>query len=300
MKKALLIAGMMVTILTAAMGTEAAESERLIGRILKVKTATYISAKQLISEIAEYNIIMIGERHGRKAHQGREAFILAALAERKRYPSVVMEMLTHRQTEAVNRYRHRSPEYAMGMGVALQWWKSDWPDWSYYFPVFQTAFAAKLPLYGADLTDQERKNFENSPIRALPDNDPRLLSWRKSMKNAHCGLIEEDRLENLSNLQVIRDRMMANTLEQVAGFDSGAVLIAGSAHVRKDRSVPTHLANADNIVSVALIEVRADETMEEHLPVSIRAGVRPFDYVWFTPRADKRNFCDQIGYQEEK
>ena len=58
------------------------------------------------------------------------------------------------------------------------------------------------------------------------------------------------------------------------------MLIAGNGHVRKDRGVPWYLARMRpdaRIVSVGLIEVAAGRRRPAELP---------FDYVWFTPRAE--------------
>ena len=272
---------------------KADEGAGLEGKIWRVADNTFISVTHLLDDLEKARFVLIGERHGRRAHQNREAFLLAALAERKRYPGVVFEMLTHSQDPIVADYRRRSPEYAVGLGAALGWHKTHWPAWSFYAPVFQVAFGAKLPIVGADLTEQDRERISNSSLDPLPEADPRRGSWSASLKNAHCDQIGETRLSDLTRLQLVRDETMARALEEVAGRADGAVLIAGSAHVRKDRGVPTYLESQD-VRSVALLETRKGKSPAEHLPASV-GGKRPvYDYVWFTPRLKDLSVCERL------
>ncbi len=238
----------------------------LEGKIWRVSDGKFITAGQLVDDLTRARFILIGERHGRRAHQEREAFLLAALAERKRYPGVAFEMLSHTQVPVVEAYRRQSPEYAAGLGVALKWHKTNWPDWSFYAPIFDIAFSAKLPIAGADLDKKDRDNLASGTLRPLPENDPRLASWSESLKKAHCNQIDDARLADLTRLQVVRDETMARTLEEISTKENGAVLIAGSAHVRKDRSVPTYLSSR-YVKSVALLETINGKSAKEHMVI---------------------------------
>ena len=48
------------------------------------------------------------------------------------------------------------------------------------------------------------------------------------------------------------------------------------------------------LTSVAMLEVQADLTRVEDHASSYGEGGFPFDYVWFTPRANDRDHCEEL------
>jgi hypothetical protein len=84
----------------------------------------------------------------------------------------------------------------------------------------------------------------------------------------------------------------------VAGQRDGAVLIAGAGHVRTDRGVPRGLAllvPEARVVSVAFLEVADGSTRPADYAAGFGGGARlPFDYIWFTARADNVDHCARL------
>ena len=97
--------------------------------------------------------------------------------------------------------------------------------------------------------------------------------------------------------QRLRDAAMARALlaADVEGSD-GALLIAGTGHVARDRGVPLQLATRApdaRVVSVAFIEVR-DAMTDPFTPDGVSSEgqtIDAFDVVWFTPRVDDDDPC---------
>jgi uncharacterized iron-regulated protein len=82
-----------------------------------------------------------------------------------------------------------------------------------------------------------------------------------------------------------------------AGQRDGAVLIAGAGHVRRDRGVPVHLARQvpdATIASVAFVEVDAAASKPGDYAARFGTETLPFDYVWFTPKADDDDPCAKL------
>jgi uncharacterized iron-regulated protein len=95
--------------------------------------------------------------------------------------------------------------------------------------------------------------------------------------------------------QRARDAQMAERL--LAAARDGAVLIAGAGHVRTDRGVPAYLAGrvpAGGIASVAFVEVATDRTAPGDYAERFGAARLPFDFVWFTTRADDGDPCARM------
>jgi uncharacterized iron-regulated protein len=83
----------------------------------------------------------------------------------------------------------------------------------------------------------------------------------------------------------------------VAGQRDGAVLIAGAGHVRTDRGVPAYLATRvpdASVASVAFVEVASGAVAPADYAGRFGAARLPFDFVWFTARADDADPCARL------
>jgi uncharacterized iron-regulated protein len=92
--------------------------------------------------------------------------------------------------------------------------------------------------------------------------------------------------------QRARDGQMADRL--LGAHGGPAVLVAGAGHVRTDRGVPLRIRAARpgaRVVSVAFVEVDRDRTTPESYAGRYAATRLPFDFVWFTPRANDDDPC---------
>jgi uncharacterized iron-regulated protein len=115
------------------------------------------------------------------------------------------------------------------------------------------------------------------------------------MTAAHCGLIDDDKAMDLARTQMARDQSMAGVLLASNDADLGAVLIAGSSHVRKSTGIPSLLPPSE-AASVALIETEAMSDAFIGDPDGVTGQVlSEFDYIWFTPKTDETSFCERIG-----
>jgi len=77
----------------------------------------------------------------------------------------------------------------------------------------------------------------------------------------------------------------------------GAVLIAGDGHVRLDRGVPMVLrlkGAGSKVASVAFLEVSKGVTDPQAYAKHFFADSLPFDFVWFTPRIDDSDPCEEF------
>jgi uncharacterized iron-regulated protein len=91
-------------------------------------------------------------------------------------------------------------------------------------------------------------------------------------------------------VQRARAAMLADRLVAASG-KAGGILIAGNDRVRTDRGVPWYLARLEPgtpTLSIALLEVQDGQRRP---PADL-----PYDYVWFTTRADDgADPCAAVG-----
>ena len=278
----------------------------LVGRIVDVGAQAVVEEADLLADLAAADIVLIGETHGNRDHHRIQAMLVRAMGER--VSGVVFEMIGTDQQEVVVLHLKDRPGDTGGLGPALGWETSGWPDWPLYEPIAAAALAVDAEVVGGNLPRQAVDDLMAKGVGALdpglvartglkepldPDLEGRLV---ETIDEAHCGFTPDDLLPAMLDVQRGRDAQMADRLVAIKGRGQ-SVLIAGSEHVRRDWGVPYYLhrvAPDARVVSIAVREV--DERLNE-LPVEL-----PFDFVWFTPRRQPLGFdpCDAYRQQLQR
>jgi uncharacterized iron-regulated protein len=280
----------------------AAADQPLIGRIWLPATGDYIDADELARRLAASDMVLLGEKHDNPEHHRLQDWALGRLLTAGRRPVVAAEMISPDQEPALRLFlaeHGRNPE---GLGEALGWAESGWPDWAYYRPFFDRAVTAGLPLRPANLPrDTLRALARSQPVppetRVLyrldqPLPAPTLDAMADEIREAHCGQLPESALPGMVAVQRARDAAMAHAMADDA--PDGAVLIAGSGHTRSDRGVPTllaALAPGRSVISLGFVETTEDQPDPAAYGAEFGADKPPFDAVWFTTRTEREDGC---------
>jgi len=277
----------------------------LVGRVWDVKAGAFISESTLVSRLAASRFVLLGERHDNPDHHALEAKLVRALIEAGRRPVIGFEMLSTDDAPAVVRYLARSPKDATGLGDAVNWSRSGWPEWRFYQPIAQAALDASVPIIATNLsraaTDAVRRNGLSglgpaltTQLRIAEPTPETRLAMTRELRESHCDQVPENMIDRMADIQWARDARIAASLAR-GGQRDGAVLIAGAGHVRRDRGVPVHLARQApdaTIASVAFVEVDGAATKPGDYAVRFAGDALPFDYVWFTPKIDDADPCE--------
>jgi uncharacterized iron-regulated protein len=283
----------------------------LVGVIWDVAARRRVAQAELIERVQAANIVLVGETHDNPDHHRLQAALLQSFAARHDAPAVVFEMLDHRQQPVVDATLRATPDDVDALARAVAWTSSGWPAWSMYRPVFEAAIALHGAVLAAGLDREDAMRIAHDGASAL---DPPLVrafglgesppadvaaAMRHEMSESHCGLLPEEMLESMVLVQRARDAMLAERLHEGATRGHGALLIAGTGHVRRDRGVPAQLARAYGTASIAvgLVQVSADKTAPESYSASFDAPTLPFDFVWFTPRSNDTDHCAELRKQ---
>src|SRR5881397_2728484 len=241
----------------------------LVGRIWDVKAGTFIPEDTLVARLVASRFVLLGERHDNPDHHVLQAKLVRAMVVAGRRPAVGFEMLATDDAPAIVRYLARSPKDAAGLGDAVNWTRSGWPEWRFYQPIAQIALDSGLTIVATNLsraaTDAVRRNglpglgpalTQQLRLDEVPSPETREAMARE-LRDAHCDQTPENVLDRMVDVQWARDARMAASLARAGGRD-GAVLIAGVGHARNDRGVPAHLARhapGTRAASVAFLEV---------------------------------------------
>ena len=308
---------MLIAVLSACSVTDWQSSygrnHRLTGQIWDVSSGKFMDRRSFLIRLARAEFVLLGEKHDNPDHHRLQAELLRGLIAAGRRPAVGFEMFSLDDAGAIAKHLARAPSDAAGLGPAVNWQKSGWPDWAMYQPIAEAALAAKLtivatnlPLATARQMSREGLALEPSVRRDLgldqPLSDAMLATMVADIQNSHCGYGSAESIQTMVQVQRARDAQMAQSLIAAATAD-GAVLVAGAGHVRSDYGIPVYLtakAPGRQVVSIAFVEVdELEPEPNKYLPAGA-AGRAPFDYLWFTPRLDNEDACEKFKAQFEK
>lgn len=288
----------------------------LVDKIWQPAAQRFVERSVVEAIARKAGFVMLGESHNNIDHHRLQAELVKGLISAGRKPAIVFEMVNEDRQSKIDQWRATHPKDAAGLGPALDWARSGWPEWSVYQPIADAGLAAGLPLLAGnparDLTRKvSREGFEalGAKRRARLRLDTPLPAkaadvMREELYQSHCKLIPVERLSPLISVQRIRDAVLADNL--ITAFTQkttrSAILIAGSGHARRDHGVPWHISVRDTdakSISISFLQVRKDATKPEAYSKSY-GGKFPFDFVWFTPRADARDRCAELRVRFQK
>lgn len=255
--------------------------------------ATFFAASACASEITpadlaklpDADVYVLGEVHDNPVHHAHQAAAVAALAPR----AIVFEMLTpENAANATDAARARRAD----LQAALAWDQLGWPDFAYYYPIFQAAPAARI-FGGGVPRAQLRESVTQGAAAVLGDGaadfalDQPLPADMQDVREAlqmeaHCNALPEHMLGGMVEAQRLRDAMLAQQVR--AALDTvGApvVVITGNGHARRDWGLPAVLSTARPdvaVLSVAQLEAAPD-------------GPVPYDMWVVTAPAEREDPC---------
>lgn len=285
----------------------------LTGRVWDVAAGQFVPVETALAVMAARDHVLLGEIHDNPDHHALQAFIIRALVAAGRKPGIVLEMVSADQAGTLSRYLARPDATAAGLGPALDWEARGWPAWAMYQPIAEAALAAGLPMFRGDADVGSIRAVSQQGFSALGDARTKTLALaedlpgplaadlRVELAESHCNLVPDAALAPMGLVQRYRDAHLAEAMV-LATTDGGAVLIAGGGHARTDRGVPYyHAAIASALgqtppttATVIFVEVAEGATAPSDYGPRSPEGQIAADFLWFTPRAERPDPCEQM------
>lgn len=282
------------------------KDHNLVDRIWDVQAGQLIDKSQLLMSIMEADYVLLGENHDNISHHMSQAWLIENLAKQDRGASVSFEMIDNRQGDLII---DKNITSSIVLIDTLNQFKSSWNYETYYSILFDSVIQAGFKIYPANI---DRQTLTHSVMQDNQNLSPRLRQilsqtplppdqktiLQKEIIESHCGMLDTKTVDQMVEMQRIRDATMAASL-----LNSEAdlkVLVAGINHVRKDHGVPMYLLQENEkttIISVVPIEVEADHNDITAYEKHWKDESLPFDYVWFTARAKRpteKEFCVKL------
>jgi len=243
------VAVVALTLLVASCGTPltswlapTGRNHPLADRIWGVQAGSFVAPPELVDRLAAARFVLLGERHDNPAHHALQARLLRGMIAAGRRPAVGFEMLSTDDASAIARYLASSPKEASGLGEAVDWKRSGWPDWRLYEPIAQAALDAGLPIVATNLSRVAIEAIRRNGLAGLSGQLARQLglelplspemreAMRRELDESHCGTMDGVALERMVDIQWARDARMAEAL--VRGGQRDGRPIRGRAPLR--------------------------------------------------------------------
>lgn len=251
-----------------------------------------LSKSDFLKRLENADLILLGETHDNRTHHLLEIMITQHLITTDWLKQLSLEMLTPQQKANANQIYHLNHNQALPYNLTLDelktaflWSDYGWP-WEDYYQVLAAAQTHAIPIEPANINKQQIMSIYQGADTsvALKPNATQTAALIDSIVDSHCGQIDKKQAVPMVNIQLAKDQAMANSLSKKT---TGALLIAGAFHVRKDLSVPLHLQSTNsskNILVIGMVE-KTDEEMTEDF--SSR-----YDIVIFTQPQKRDDPCD--------
>lgn len=248
------------------------------------------AARRLQAALGLQPLVLLGEVHDNAdQHRLRAEALARWLADGAR-PALLMEQFDReRQAELDAAMAAPGTDADSRVEAVIN---AGWPqgrtgwDWTFYRPFIALALQYRLPLVAANVSRTDTRRIVTGGLAAAgfdPAVPPDIAKAQAdTIVASHCGQVDERLARQLMQAQVARDQFMARQL--VAHAATGAVLLAGNGHVRRDIGVPRWLPPAWQRRSMAIGLLEAGEAPEA-----------AFDLALVTPAAQRGDPCEGMA-----
>lgn len=271
----------------------------LAGRIWDPHAGRFVMQEAAIARARDARLLILGEAHDNAGHHRLQTLLLRAVLEAGRRPVLAMEQFDAGYQAAIDAAidaaraaggSNGTPD-AERIAAAGKFDREGW-RWPDYRPLVALALEYDLPLKAANFSREDARALMRSgqPAAGLPAAAPTLRNaLEQDIVEGHCGHRPSGTLlSGMVEAQRARDARMAAAL--AAAGKSGAVLIAGAGHARRNRGAPLYLTQVQRAALVSLAFIEVEEGRNDPRDYAAAApGV--YDLVWFTPRAARDDPC---------
>jgi uncharacterized iron-regulated protein len=307
--------GLLLTALMAACTTvphdpapgpqEPAEHD-LDGRIWDTRTGVFIDRERLFARASDSDHVLLGEVHVNPHHHAAQEEVLAAMVSRGRRPAVVFEMMSRDQQVAIQQVLTGPNPRADAIAAATDFEARGW-DWPFYRPLVEEALSNGLPILAGNAPGAETRLVVEEGLDALEPGARSALgldtplpaearaALLQIMIDSHCGHALGELAERLVDAQRVKDATMGDVM--LAAGDGGTVLITGTGHARRDHGVPLYVAARrpqTRLLAVRLVETIPGLEDPAAYADRLEGLPEPFDLLWFTPRTEREDPCEQF------
>jgi uncharacterized iron-regulated protein len=213
-----------------------------------------LDTADLMAELAERRVVLLGEQHERLAHHRWQLHTLAGLHARQPEMAIGLEMLPREAQPALDAWVAGELDEAAFLA------DSDWLGaWGYdpepYLPILHFARMHRLPLLALNVTPALRQRLTAEGWEAVPAAErhgitppaPASADYREALAAVYATHPSEGEHEaglmRFIDAQLVWDRAMAQGLAEATEEAPLVVGLMGQGHIRYGHGVPHQLAD---------------------------------------------------------
>jgi uncharacterized iron-regulated protein len=279
----------------------------LVGRAYDAQTRRLVPWPEFRDAIKPAAVLLVGETHDNRDHQLLQTQLLH---QARAYPAaIVMEMIAVDEQPLLDQFLADH----LGGSDPAAWHKRRgafrWGSLAVYEAMFKVASAQQSIILPGDPPGERIRRVARDGISALEANNVAALGLAAplpadqqdalltELEGSHCGTMPKSAFLNMAVAQRYRDAHLARIAADAAPKHASVMIVAGRGHVRRDRGVPYYLSRMVpnlSVVAVAAVEVEAGKMDAETYVARGADGRAIFDYVVFTPRAERADPCEEM------
>ena len=213
----------------------------------------------LMSELAERDVVLLGEQHDRMAHHRWQLHVIAGLHAQRPDMVIGLEMLPRKAQPVLDAWVAGELDEAAFLEASE--WHDAWGfDPALYLPILHFARLHRVPLKAINVTPELRgrlveegwegvpageRHGISAPAEALPDYRQRLMEVHAEHRTAAVETsvdgTPDSSLERFIAAQLVWDRAMAAGLVNAADRGELVVGLIGQGHLQFGHGVPYQL-----------------------------------------------------------
>ncbi len=253
--------------------------------ILDCGTQKNISFENLIQELKNYKLILIGESHTNDSHHQVQLQIMKGLIETGKSVCLALEMFNPAQNEILNQYTSGAitEENFLNQSDYFNTWGH---NYRYYKPIFDFARANKIDMHGVNTEHSFASKIGRGGLESLtaeelaqlPTIDTTNAEHRFYIKSVMEGMdaTSPKQFERIYQAQSLWDTVMGEGAISVAKENPGAIVIvlAGSGHVVYNLGIGRIIQDRSEFSFASLVSVDIPDTVKKSVMMQVKQGLK--------------------------
>ncbi len=255
-----------------------------LNKIVDTNADVDISEQQLIENLKQFRIVLVGETHTNENHHEVQLKVIQGLVDAGQQVSLALEMFNPAQNAALD-------DFVTGKINEQEFWDASdyfnvWGhNYRYYKPIFDFAREKQIKMYGVNVAHdypskigrEGTKSLTAEDLEKLPEIDTTDVEHRFYFKAAMEGIdaTAPQRFNNLYAAQCLWDAAMGDGAIEVAQRHPEAIVVvlAGSGHVAYNLSISRIIRKRSDFPVASLIAVDVPDTVEESVMMQVKKSL---------------------------
>lgn len=259
------------------------------GTIISASASAPVSFETMIEDLAEADVVYVGETHTRNTDHEIQLKVLKALHQKRPGLCVGMEMFSRPYQHVLDKWSAGNLETEAF--IRKVHWYANWKfDFNLYADLLAFIREHRVPLYGLNIAFHVPPKVAAGGFDSLlPEDADRLPAQIDLSVSAHREYVKEVfkghqhrrlssrqyEFEHFYQAQVLWEEVMAETVS-VMRESRFMVVFAGNGHITQNFGIPSRARRRTGAQFCTVMPVAAGKQTE----------LSAADYLWITPKAD--------------